>query len=316
MRALQIVEPMKCRVVEVPTPRPSRGEILVRMIASSICNQHELKCWRGEGYYWLRYPLPPGMPGHEGVGTVVERGEGVDKVDVGDVVALTGMGGPPLHAEYVVRREDAVVKVKCERVSPEYAAPLELYACVIAAIRKSGGVFGCRTVVSGLGPAGLVAVQVMRAAGAAHIVGIEPNPERRRKALECGADEVYHPESPEVERLKREGVEYVFEASGHPDSIRNSLKISRDKVVLFGYHEGEIPINTALWFQHDLTVYGSRALSGRGGGIENLRIAVDLYCRGAIDPSKLVTHRIRLEEYPKAMQLISSGEALKILIVY
>jgi len=56
--------------------------------------------------------MPPGMPGHEGVGIVIEKGERVTKVGVNDIVVLTGIGGPPLHAEYVVRKEETVVKIK------------------------------------------------------------------------------------------------------------------------------------------------------------------------------------------------------------
>ena len=91
---------------------------------------------------------------------MVEVGRGVERLKVGDIVVMMGGGGTPLHAEYAVRDERAVVRLERD-VPAEPAAPLELYACVLGGIRKAGGAIGERVVVSGLGPAGLAAVQLL-----------------------------------------------------------------------------------------------------------------------------------------------------------
>jgi len=313
-KALHILGPQNVRIVEVPVTELKENEVLIKMIASSICNQHELKIWIGKGYSWLRYPLQPGEPGHEGVGVVVEIGEKVSKVNKGDIVVLTGIGGPGLHAEYTVRTEDSVVKFKRHDLSHEDAAPLELFACVMSAIWKSGGPLGRRVVVLGLGPAGLTAVQLLRVYGAVCIIGVDPVSERRERALECGADDVTAPDTPEYKRLLEEGVEYVFETSGNPNAIIDSFRISREKVVIFGYYEGEVPVNPAVWFHHNLTIYSNKALDW--GGMRNVEVVIRLFERKLIDPGKLITHRIRLEEYPHAMKLIAEKKAIKVIIRY
>jgi len=318
MKAIRIVAPQKAEVVDVPTPEVGEGQVLVRMIASSICNQMEWKVFTAKGVaevpkHKIPYPLPPGAPGHEGVGEVVEVGRGVERLKVGDIVVMMGGGGTPLHAEYAVRDERAVVRLERD-VPAEPAAPLELYACVLGGIRKAGGAIGERVVVSGLGPAGLVAVQLLRATGATEIIGIDPIEDRRERALICGADAAYSPEDEEVGRLKREGVPLVFDTSGAPSSILSSFEMSRDRVMLFGVTWERFEVDQSLWFRHDLTIMAVKPL-GREG-MANVEAVVRLYERGRIEPEKIITHRMRLEGYGKAMELIGAKRALKVLLVH
>ena len=126
MKAIRITAPQKAEVVDVPIPEVGEGQVLVRLIASSICNQMEWKIFTAKG-----------------VAEVPEH-----KIPY------------PLHAEYAVRDEGAVVRLERD-VPAEPAAPLELFACVLGGIRKAGGAIGERVVVSGLGPAGLAAVQLL-----------------------------------------------------------------------------------------------------------------------------------------------------------
>jgi 2-desacetyl-2-hydroxyethyl bacteriochlorophyllide A dehydrogenase len=316
MKAIQIVAPRKAAVVDVPTPEVGEGQVLVRLIASSICNQMEWKAFTAKGVaevpeHKIPYPLPPGAPGHEGVGEVVEVGEGVEGLKVGDIVVMTG-GRTGLHAEYAVRDERAVVRLERD-VPPEPAAPLELYACVLGGIRKAGGAIGQKVVVSGLGPAGLAAVQLFRATGAAEIIGIDPVEERRERAVICGADAAYSPDDEEVERLKREGVPLVFDTSGAPPSILAAFEMSRDRVMLFGVTWERFEVDESLWYRHDLTIMAVKPL-GREG-MANVGAVVRLYERGRIEPEKIITHRMRLEDYARAMELVGEKKALKILLV-
>jgi len=78
----QFGEPLT--IEEVQTPRPKRGEILVKVAASGVCHT-DLHAAHGD---WPVKPEPPFIPGHEGVGHVVTVGEGVTHVKEGDRVGV------------------------------------------------------------------------------------------------------------------------------------------------------------------------------------------------------------------------------------
>ena len=62
------------RCVEAPVPTPHPGELLVRTESASICGSDLHMALLGWGI--ASWPAPPGHPGHEAAGTVVEsRGD-------------------------------------------------------------------------------------------------------------------------------------------------------------------------------------------------------------------------------------------------
>jgi propanol-preferring alcohol dehydrogenase len=69
---------------EVPKPTPRDGQVLVKIEASGLCHT-DLQTARGE---WPARRELPFVPGHEGVGIVVDRGRGVTEVSEGDRVAI------------------------------------------------------------------------------------------------------------------------------------------------------------------------------------------------------------------------------------
>src|SRR6516162_3595993 len=127
MKAIELAEasgPDGLRIVDRPDPRPGPRQVLLRMDAWSI-NYRDLMVARGQ--YSARLPLPL-TPLSDGVGRVVEIGEGVTRVKVGDRVMPTfvqkwlagmpteaasksslGAGGTGLLAELVVLDERGLV---------------------------------------------------------------------------------------------------------------------------------------------------------------------------------------------------------------
>ena len=60
------------------------------------------------------------------------------------------------------------------------------------------------------------------------------------EALLCEADATYLPDDEEVEKLKREGVPFVFDTSGASSFVLSSFEMSKDRVMLFGVTLGEV----------------------------------------------------------------------------
>ncbi|MBN9097841.1 MULTISPECIES: NDMA-dependent alcohol dehydrogenase [unclassified Pseudonocardia] len=73
----------KWEVEEIDLDPPGHGEVLVKLTASGLCHSDE-HLVTGD----LPIPLPV-VGGHEGAGTIVEIGEGVDDLEIDDPVVLT-----------------------------------------------------------------------------------------------------------------------------------------------------------------------------------------------------------------------------------
>ena len=185
----------------------------------------------------------PVVTGHEGAGTILEVGQGVTGLRLGDRVALeshlvcgqcypcrtgsahtcerTGIIG--MHIDGVFAEHVAVPAAICVKLPDarplEVGALLEAAGVAVHAIQRSGtGVAGQGVLVSGCGPVGLALIQIAVAMGAAHVVAVEPNPFRRTHAENIGA-RVLPPSDPVVERCRdlagaRGGFDVAFEVSG------------------------------------------------------------------------------------------------------
>ncbi len=153
-------------VEELPDPRPGRGEVLVRVRAAGL-NRADLLQRRG------LYPPPHGLradvPGLELAGEVVELGEGVGAVGVGDRVMA--VAGGEAQAELAVIHERLLVPVP-ERLSfPEAGATMEAFVTAHDALFTLGGLRpGVAVLIHAVGSGvATAALQLAQAAGATAI---------------------------------------------------------------------------------------------------------------------------------------------------
>ena len=80
---------------EVAAPRPGPGQVLIQVRACAVCRT-DLHVVDGE----LPAPKLPLIPGHEIVGTIVERGAEADRFEVGDRVGVRWLGWTREVCEY------------------------------------------------------------------------------------------------------------------------------------------------------------------------------------------------------------------------
>jgi NADPH2:quinone reductase len=104
IQAVQAGGPEVLELVEVPTPEPGPGEVLVRVAAAGV---NFIDTYRRAGVYAVPFPH---VVGGEGAGTVEALGEGVDGVQVGDRVAWAA-GSSGSYAEQTLVRADQAVPV-------------------------------------------------------------------------------------------------------------------------------------------------------------------------------------------------------------
>lgn len=313
MKALQIVSPRQVEMADVPMPQIERpNQVLVRIRATSICNMHEWKSFTNHyrAHFKCTYPLSPGYPGHEGCGEIVQAGETVRDLKVGDKVFLTSHAGH-LHKEYVVCPSEWAFRLE-PNVSWADAAPMELFASALGLIAAGKQIAGCRCVVAGLGPGGLAVVQMLRAFHCAEIICVDLVESRLQKALDMGADAVINAnDSRSVEHLVQRQFETAIDCSGSHEGIKLALRLARCEALLFGYNDEPVELVQADWFVKQLVI--------RTGNILDQSIAkrtAVLLKRGLIQPSALISHRVPFSDagYAEAMDLIEKRTCYKVLM--
>ena len=88
MKAMQLAAPRTAlKLVDLPTPRPGRGQLLIRIRACGVCRT-DLHVVDGD----LTQGKMPIIPGHEIVGSVVEKGAGVERFSIGERVGVPWLG--------------------------------------------------------------------------------------------------------------------------------------------------------------------------------------------------------------------------------
>ncbi|MEW6645557.1 MAG: zinc-binding dehydrogenase [Pseudomonadota bacterium] len=190
MRAVQFSRfggPEVLDVVEVPTPRPRAGEVLVRVRAAGVNFFEALM--RGDRYAVT--PELPMIPGVEVAGEIAALGEGVTGVAVGGRVAVPlfafgrGTGG---YAEFVAVDAAAVVPLP-KAVSFEAAVALLVQGLTALHLVRHLPPGGRSVVVTAAaGGVGSLLLQLAKAEGAARLIAVASSAEKRALAQRLGAD--------------------------------------------------------------------------------------------------------------------------------
>lgn len=315
MKILQVEAPGVVEWKEVPRPEPRADEVLVRVTGVTTCPHWDLHILDGVPMFAdrpLTYPYIPGEPGHEVVGEVVAMGAAATELTVGmRVAAWRDPGGrrQGCYAQYVAVRAADVLPVPDDL--PDAAlAPLELAMCVQVSFDQllaRGAFAGKRIGISGLGPAGLIAVQMARAYGAEEVVAFDLVPERRALALELGVDRALHPETFQEGRTDPGALDLALDTTGLKVSIEYLMARTRKTVAIFGVLRETIDFGPAHW-------WGDFALLGYG---EHNRPAAEralaLIQAGQLDLEPLVTHHLPLTRYTEGIDLLRQKAAIKIL---
>jgi len=311
MKSILINKPGSFEIIEIEKPIPRENEILIEMKAVALCNQHDWKVNKGL-YYDLKYVEygVPGFPGHEGAGVVVEIGEKVKNFQIGDHVVLSGLGGPPLYSQLVTRKANLVAR-EHKDVPLDQLAMSELLGCVHRAVKKVDNYEGKTVAVSGCGPGGLAAIQIVKAYGASHVTAVDVRRDRLLLAAELGADVVVDAhEKSSIDELKKSGVNFVIECTGNKAAYQNAVYMAREAVVVFAYSEGTIELPLYPLFDFELTIYNSKWLTN-----DDLQAVVDMISAGKITTEKMITKIIDFKHYLDAVEMIGRGDAIKVIMI-
>jgi len=317
MKLLQIVSPGQVVWRDAPVPAPGPEEVLVRVIGVATCPHWDLHILGGQPMFpgmSLNYPYLPGQPGHEAVGEVVALGSGVTTLRVGARVAVwrdTGRRPQGCYAQFNVLREADLIEVPAH-LAPEQIASLELAMCVevsFQTLARFGGVAGRRLGLAGLGPAGLVAVQLARAHGAAEVIGIDLVDERRALAARLGADHTVSPDATTWPASRSENaLDDAIDLTGVPASIEFLMDRTRRCVTLFGVLRDEVRFTTRHLFGPGLALVGYGE-HNRTAAETALRLIIE----GKVQLAPLMTQTLPFTRYAEGIELLRSKRAIKVL---
>jgi NADPH2:quinone reductase len=246
MKAIQITEtgsPEVLKYVELPTPRPGPGEVLVKAHAIGVCMPETLV--RKGTYGWM--PPLPLIPGIEMSGTVVEAGSGVTRLRTGQNVFVCARefrerGG--CYAEYLVAREELLYALP-DGIDLDQAAGLANYQVAWHLLNSAlkGFQYDSALVIAAAGGVGTALVQLAKAAGK-RVIGVVSSDERAAFARAQGADEVIDRKRGNVvDQVKRltggRGVDLVLDMAGGPNMTSYFECLDRfGLLMLYGRLEG------------------------------------------------------------------------------
>ena len=323
-------------LLELPYPTPVPGFVTIRVEACGICGTDI------HIYYDEFKTEPPVVIGHELAGTIAELGEGVSGLAVGDRVTAETFSYTCGHCRYCrggypnlcpERRAlggnvnggfAEFVTVPAHHAHPLPAgasflagALTEPLACCINGVDRANVRPLQVAAVSGPGAIGLLAMQLVKAAGAQVLVlGLSADAHRLEKAAELGADRVIDVEKEDVDRIVEEltggvGVHVAFECAGSGASAATLLRLLQPHghYAQIGLSGKPVSWDLDQFCLKELTVTGSNA-DVPGAWPK----ALAYLAAGKVQTEPMISHVLPLTEWKQGFELVEKRQGLKIVL--
>ena len=325
-------------VRDVPEPKAGRGQVVIQVEACGVCGT-DIHIYHDEGYGYN----PPVVLGHETAGVIVEVGDEVGKIKVGDRVTaetffytcgLCGYcrtGYPNLCVErksfgsgvngamtkYLVVPEHSchILPANVETLAAVITEPL---ACCVQAIAERGGVLpGDVVLVSGPGAVGQFAHQVAKASGATTILsGIDGDEHRLALAKEVGVDYAVNAQRENLKELimdltRGRGADVTVEVAGAGPSLYTCLDLVRKggTLVQMGLYAKPVTFDMSTVVYKQLNIRGSFAHVPSAWPR-----ALQLLANGQVNSRKLLTKVFPLTDWQSAFEAFHARTECKIAV--
>ncbi len=257
----------------------------------------------------------PLIGGHEITGEVVEIGENITEVKVGDKVLcvnvsldvsqgkLIGMGmfQDGGFAEFVKVPKISLFPLP-ENVSTKDGVMIETFALITRAFKLSNIEKNENILIIGGGNVGLVALKsVLLEKDPNYVVVVEPHEYLRNKALELGATDATGTSRAKVKKVfKNLGAPtFIFDCVGNEETISNAINFIKKggTILLEGIHKGSITFPLFMLNSKEVTLKGSL-----GHDRDDILAAIDLFAKGKVDANEFISEVIHLEEMQKTFE--------------
>jgi threonine 3-dehydrogenase len=322
---------------EVEKPSYGKNDVLIQVEKTAICGT-DMHIYHWDEWAQLTIPVPM-IVGHEFYGRVVEMGEDVQGISIGQRVsgeghivcgtckfcrtgqahlcpATSGVGvnRTGAFAQYLCIPKENVI-ILPDNISDDYASILDPFGNATHTA-LSFDLLGEDVLITGAGPIGLMAVAVAKFAGARKVVITDINRYRLDLAKKMGADgTVYLPHQNLFDTMKEldiaQGFGVGLEMSGHPSALSqmiNALEHGGGLALL-----GIPPKQTAIdWHQVIFKCLRIQGIYGRKMYSTWYKMMAML--QSGLDLSPIITHEYSVLDYEKAFETMASGQSAKVIL--
>ena len=337
MRVAMYYNNKDIRIEDIPKPKISPHELLVKTMACGICGSDVME--------WYRIKNAPRVLGHEMTGEIVEVGKDVKKFKIGDRVFVSHhvpcnkcrycLDGNHTVCETLHRTNFdpggfsefvRIPKINVEfgtfllpdEISFEDGTFIEPLGCVIRGQRRANVKKGHTVLVIGSGISGILHIQLARVLGAKKIIATDVNEYRMKTAKKFGADEVINAKEDVHSRVKEvnEGrlADRVIVCTGAISAIQQALKsVDLGGVILF-FAPTEPDIDIPLPFNE---FWSSQVIltSTYAAVPTDIKEAIELIRSHKVNVHDMITHRLSLTETGLGFQLVADAkESMKVII--
>ncbi len=341
MLACFLVDIDKIEVREAPVPAPGPGEALVKVKACSVCGS-DIKIYR----YGNKRVKPPFIVGHEVSGQIVACGRDVVAFSEGDRVQIgadvpgywnenvagkttfidyaTGHEFPGGFAEFMLLNEEMIKFGPVTRIPDslpyDEAALAEPLACAINGLELARYSYGKSLCVIGLGPIGIMILELSRAYGATTVFAAQRSKTRLDLARPFRPDARFIATEEEslcdvvMEETNGLGVDLVITSAGSVKAHEDAIRIvgNRGYVNLFGGLRGEpkLTIDSNIIHYKECFVMGSHGSLPRHN-----KLAVDALANGIVHGGRYISKRFPLTHIQEAYDFHESRAGLKAVVM-
>lgn len=340
MKAVFVDDAYSVLVKEVEVPELLENEVLIQVKVAGICGS-DIHTYKG----LHPFRKPPVIIGHEISGEVVEVGENVQTVKIGDRVTVEPQIGcstcdycligqvnfcekrtaPGIGnwygtmAEFFVTPEQTVFKLP-DTLSHEEGVLVEPVAVGVHAVRKGNIGIGDRVAILGAGPIGLLAMSAAKAAGATTVMITDVLDYALEAAGKMGATHTLNIKDKsdwtnEAKELSGGMFDVVLVAVGVPGIIDQALSLLRKggRIVTIAMFHGDQTFNIHNLQNQEKEIVGCMTYNR-----VDTQTAIELLAAGAINTEVIISHRLSYEKAGEGFRIVDKKEdaSLKVIVTF
>jgi len=337
MMQVVLEQPKKVVVKDVAKPAAARGQVLIQVKRIGVCGS-DIHAYYGK-HPFISCPI---VQGHEFSGEIVQVGDGVKGLRLGDVVTVRpqvvcgtcyacrhgnynicsnlkviGCQVPGAAQEFLAVDASVVVKLP-KGMSLDFGAMVEPVAVGVHALRRLGDVKGMNLVVLGAGPIGNLTAQSAQAMGARSVIITDVSEPRLEIARRCGVRHAVNVAQEDLGAaiLKVCGddrADAFLECVGASATIEQAVALARkgSDIIVVGVYEQKASVDMGLAQDKELRLIGTLMYKA-----EDYQDALRLMSSGALTLEPLITNRFPLARFADAYAHIEANRAttMKVLI--
>lgn len=322
---------------DIALPKVAVNDVLIKIKKTAICGTDlHIYMWDQWAQNTIQTPM---TIGHEYVGVVVEKGKGVENIEIGDRVTGeghiacghcrncrrgkqhvcensigVGVNRDGAFAEYLSLPAKNIVKLD-DRISDDMAAIMDPFGNATHTA-LSFPLIGEDVLITGAGLIGSMATAICRYAGARHIVVSDLSDYRLDLAKKMGAGLTINPSIGETiedakKKLGIKGFDIGLEMSGSPRAFQSMVDnmYSGSKISLLGILPDSTSVN---WNEIIFKALTLKGIYGRE--MWETWYQMEQMLLGGIDLTPMITHRFGVDDFQKGFDVMEKGDCGKVIL--